>query len=298
MTICIAAMAAESKAIVCIADRAVTYASTTGGPASQADDAAKKIIQLGQTGWVALVSGDLPFAQKVTDRISASLAEIDAPTRTEMQAFVREAYKDCLQEEVIDRVLTPNLLTLADFINRPTSLLPLDTKYTLEIAQRISDVDVDCALIVCGFDSRGAHIFKVRNGGGIEPCDLEGYAVIGGGEEASRSRIIWSEMDRSEDLGSVMFDVFDGKVAAEILQGVGYVWDWKILVADKLPQDVPDKIDTLIDRLWISSNRSPYSRKLDKRRVPPIDWKKILSAYASEVLAPTNQRPKRRVAQL
>ena len=94
---------------------------------------------------------------------------------------------------------------------------------------------------------------------------MEGYAIIGGGEEASRGRIIWSETERSERLESVIYDLFDAKVAAEIVQSVGYIWDWKILVAGKRPQNVPDKIDTIIDKLWASSNRSPYASKLGKR---------------------------------
>jgi hypothetical protein len=72
MTICIAAMAAKSKAIVCIADRAVTYSSSTGGVNSQSDGGVQKIIDLASTGWVALVAGNLPFAQRVTDRMIAA----------------------------------------------------------------------------------------------------------------------------------------------------------------------------------------------------------------------------------
>jgi hypothetical protein len=290
MTICISAMAAKSKAIVCIADRAVTYAATTGGPASQSDSGAKKIIDLGASRWVALVAGDLSFAQKVTERISASLGSNRSPSRAEMQTFSRKAYQDCQQEVVIEQVLVPNLLTVDDYLRRPNSQLPLDTKYTLEIAEMIAAVQSDCALIICGFDTQGAHIFKVTDGGAISPCDMEGYAVVGGGEDASRGRIIWSQIDRAESLESVMYDVFDAKVAAEIVQSVGYVWDWKILVAGKRPQNVPRIIDDLIDRLWISSNRSPYAEKLGKRQMPPRGWKTKFSRFADKALAPVAVR--------
>jgi hypothetical protein len=286
MTICISAMAAKSKAIVCIADRAVTYSPTTGGPASQSDSGAKKIIDLASTGWVALVAGDLAFAQKVTERIGVDLGSDRNPSRSDMQKFARKAYQDCLQETVIDQVLTPNLLTVEDYTKRSSSQLPLDTKYTLEIARMIAEVHVDCALIICGFDSNGAHIFKVTDGGAVVPCDLEGYAIVGGGEDASRGRIIWAEIERSDSLGSVMYDVFDAKVAAEIVQSVGYVWDWKILVAGKKPQSVPAKIDHLVDILWISSNRSPYASKLGKRETPRKGWKKELEAFETKILSP------------
>src|SRR5271156_3692679 len=115
---------------------------------------------------------------------------------------------------------------------------------------------------------------------------MEGYAIVGGGEDASRGRIIWSDLERSESLGSVMYDVFDAKVATEIVQGVGYEWDWKILVGGKKPQNVPERIDHLIDILWISSNRSPYAPKLGKRETPPDDWKKVLEEFEAKILAP------------
>jgi hypothetical protein len=208
------------------------------------------------------------------------------PSRLQMQKCATTAYQECVEAEITDQVLTPNLLTRDDFARRPQTLLPLDTKYVMEIARMISEINVDCAMIVCGFDSQGSHIFRVKNGGGFDPCDMEGYAVIGGGEDASRGRIIWSETDRRESLESVMYDVFDAKVSAEIIQGVGYTWDWHILVAGKRPQSVPDRISDVIDRLWTSSNRSPYSEKLGKRQMPPRGWKKLFADFATKVLAP------------
>jgi hypothetical protein len=185
-------MAAKSKAIVCIADRAVTYSPSTGGPAFQSDSGVKKIINLASTGWVALVAGDLAFAQRFTERIGVWLGSDRNPSRSDMQKFARQAYRDCQQDTVVDQVLTPQLLTLEDYTKRPSSQLPLDSTFTLEIARMIAEVQIDCALIICGFDSNGAHIFKVTDGCAIAPCDLEGYAIVGGGEDASRERIIWA----------------------------------------------------------------------------------------------------------
>jgi hypothetical protein len=281
MTICIAAFAAENKAIACIADRAVTYSSTTGGPSSQADSGAEKIVELGRTGWVALIADDVHFAQKVTDKIIECVGATRSPTVQQMRTWAKDAYEKCQEEEIVVRVLTPNLLTREDFSRRSNTLQPLDTKYVLEIARLIQEVDVCCTLLVCGFDAQGPHILRVRNGGGIEPCDIEGYGVIGGGEDTSRGRMIWSETDRSDELESVMYDVFDAKVCAEIIQGVGYVWDWRILLPNKRPRKVPERISNLIDRLWISKNKSPFSEIQVKA---PKNWKRRLAAFATQVL--------------
>jgi hypothetical protein len=283
MTVCIAALAAHSRAIVCIADRAVTYSSSTGGPSSQADAGAQKIVELGKTGWVALIGGGIPFAQKVTDKLIAVVGTERNPARQRMQTVAKQAFTECLNEEIIDQVLTPNMLTRDDFFRRPNTLLPLDQAYVLEIAQQISNVEIDSCLIVCGFDAQGPHIFKIDGGARISPCDIEGYAVIGGGEDASRSRIIWSETDRDESLESVMYDVFDAKVSAEIVQGVGYKWDWRILTG-KRPRRVPTRISELIDKLWIASNRSPLAEPLGKQERPSKNWKKRLADFSASVL--------------
>jgi len=284
MTICIAAFAAESKAIVCIADRAVTYASTTGGPSSQADEGIQKIVELGRTGWIALIADDVPFAQKVTDEMNSNIGSERSPTAQQMMRWARTAYEKYQEEEIVARVLTPNLLTRDDFLRRPAALQPLDTKYVLEIARLIQEVDVNCTLLICGFDAQGPHIIKVRNGGGVDPCDIEGYGVIGGGEDTSRGRIIWSETDRSDELESVMYDVFDAKVSAEIIQGVGYVWDWRILLPGKRARKVPKRISELIDKLWITNNRSPFAESLSVRQKPPKNWKRRLEEFSSRVI--------------
>src|SRR5579863_839448 len=129
MTICIAALAAKSKAIVCIADRAVTYASSTGGASSQSDAGAEKIVELSSTGWIALVAGNLHFAQKVTDRIIASASSERTLSRLNMQSFAAAAYKECLDDEITSKVLAPNMLTRDDFLRRPTTVQPLDPAY-------------------------------------------------------------------------------------------------------------------------------------------------------------------------
>lgn len=284
MTVCIAALAAQSRAIVCIADRAVTYSSSTGGPSSQADAGAQKIVEIGATRWVSLIGGDIHFAQRVVDRMVAAVGADRNPTRQRMQTAAKDAFTECLNQEITDQVLTPNMLTRDDFFRRPASTQLLDQKYVLEIARLITQVAVDSALIVCGFDSLGPHIFKVDSGARISPCDIEGYSVIGGGEDAARGRIIWSETDRAEPLESVMYDVFDAKVAAEIIQGVGYIWDWRILVSGKRPRKVPEKIGRIIDRAWSAANRSPFAEPLRTRERPPRNWKRQLQIFATKVL--------------
>lgn len=64
MTVCVAAFAVKSKAILLASDKALTYGSSGPTP-MQSDTGIKKIRQIGQSGWWALVSGSPSAAEKV-----------------------------------------------------------------------------------------------------------------------------------------------------------------------------------------------------------------------------------------
>lgn len=113
---------------------------------------------------------------------------------------------------------------------------------------------------------------------------------MGEGEETARNHLIWSEFDKDDSLESVLYDVFNAKVATEVIQGIGYAWNWKIIVAGRRPKPLPKRIDNLIDRVWESNNRSPYAPTLSKREKAPSNWKRTLSPFADKLLS----APKRR----
>ena len=83
----------------------------------------------------------------------------------------------------------------------------------------------------------------------------------------------------------MLYDVFDAKVATEVLQKLGYAWNWRLLVAGKKPEPVPKDIDKLIDRLWIESNRSPFSKKSKIMPATIEEWKKNIRTFAAGTLA-------------
>ena len=70
----------------------------------------------------------------------------------------------------------------------------------------------------------GPHIFVASAPSQIDSYDWQGFQAIGAGEETARNHLIWSEYDKNDPLDSVLYDVFNAKVATEVLQGVGYAW--------------------------------------------------------------------------
>jgi hypothetical protein len=75
MTICAAVLAANSKAIVCIADKALTFdSSQEGGPRLQSiqwDSDCTKIVTLGQTGFLCAFSGGEDGISRVLSNLLA-----------------------------------------------------------------------------------------------------------------------------------------------------------------------------------------------------------------------------------
>jgi hypothetical protein len=284
MTVCIAAIAAKSKAVVCIADRALTY--TGYGSNSETDSGVTKIIDLPGINWCAMFSGDdLTFPKRILDRVFAALVEEPNSSSSFMESTVKAAFNTCWEEEVEDQILRPNLLTRAEFVSRRSDMQPLDSELVMKIAESIAEFKLNCEMIFCGFDGETPHIFMASTPGRIDPCDWQGFAVIGGGTEAARNQMLWQEYEKDDPLESVLYDVFCSKVATEVIQGVGYEWDWRVLVADKKPQPLPDKIDKMIDKLWVMQNMSPFGRTLRKSEKPPENWRETISAYVAGVLA-------------
>lgn len=289
MTVCIAAISAQSKAIVCIADRALTFAGATAS--AQTDSGVTKIVDIPNTHWCAMFSSDdLAFPEYVLRIVSREVGkrkrnEMD---RAIMEDAVRTAFYEQWQLEVEDRVLKPKLLTRQSLTATPLETRDarlLNTEYLNILAQEMADHRNNCCMVFCGFDSAGPHIFSCSTPAGqINPCDWQGFQVIGAGEETARNHLIWSEYSKEDSLESVLYDVFNAKVATEVLQGVGYAWNWRVIVKDRKPQPLPKRLDNLIDKVWEAFNRSPYGYKRNREDKTIRSWKKRLEIFSETLL--------------
>ena len=291
MTVCIAAIAAKSKAIVCIADRALTFAGVNAS--AQTDSGVTKIVDIPNTKWCAMFSGDdLTFPERVLGLVASDIAKEKRKQcdRAKMETVVKAAFEACWNREVEDQVLKPKILSIAALSADPKDVRLLDSTYLDALAGQIADFKHNCSMLFCGFDSAGPHIFMASTPCQIVPCDWQGFQAIGAGEETARNHLIWSEFDKADSLESVLYDVFNAKVATEVLQGIGYAWDWKILVSGHKPKPLPKRIDSLIDRVWNTLNRSPYASKPSKREQAPKNWKKRLSEFAKKLLSEASVR--------
>src|ERR1019366_9189996 len=144
---------------------------------------------------------------------------------------------------------------------------------------------LDCALLVCGFDARGAYILSVDNLGIVTDMTTTGFHAIGSGYDKATARLLFSEFTRAHPLHRMLFDTFDAKAFAEMDGSVGYDWDAKIAVKGT-SHDVPKPTKELIEQVWVEWTRSPFKRYNPNEDIdqPPVRWEKKLKDYAATIL--------------
>jgi hypothetical protein len=146
----------------------------------------------------------------------------------------------------------------------------------------MKDAFTESAILLCGFQDDNPEIYILSDPGKLNSALPEGFGVVGSGEDTAKSRLFTLETNPRDSLVKVLYDAYDAKEAcAEHLPDVGHEWDAMILVAGKMPTEVPDEIKELIETLYKAHQRSPF----DTKRPSPKDWRKRLEIYTETVLS-------------
>lgn len=271
MTVCIGTIAWREKAIIMVADKALTVRGS--GLSMQAETGVKKIMPISTSGWYVMWAGTATFATDVVSRVALALKQYpsEADSWQSMMDRVKEAYQQCRELSVVENILTPHLLTKDLLVARPATLLPLEKDHYMGLIDKLDEYEVDCSLLVCGFDKNDKpHIFSFHDPGVYQNHDETGYWAIGIGTQTALARLLEMETLKDDDLVKALYGAFDAKARAEIMQGVGYGWDAEILSVRK-PQSiqVPRKIIDLIDDAYMAFPGSPFDTEVKRS---PKDW--------------------------
>jgi 20S proteasome alpha/beta subunit len=290
MTVCVAAFAADSEAIVLISDKAVTMGSMVS------DTSICKMSRIGDTNWHALISGDISIADAMLMKAESQLQQPPSNDLIEMMKVMGAAYAETYAEVLESTVLGSKLLTKKDVFTRSRMLLPLPEKLNDEIMEdrRLFERDWSCDILVCGFDAKEhPHIFRVSKPGHAWGEDRLGYSAIGIGADSAIGQLMTNESDRKHKLERVLWDAFDAKVQAEIMQGIGYSWDAHILLKSNPSKTirVPEKpVQEIMDKAIGFLNQGPFDTEpIKPEDVPPEDWKEQIVKFANDLLSNTGK---------
>ena len=256
MTVCVAALAAKAKAIVCVADKAITYDDYI-----QWDADCDKIVEMNASGTVCLTSGDDESIFRIVRKLSRATGLNDS-VQAATDASER-AYEEAIEEEVEKQFLKPRLLDRKSYLRAITG--SEINEYMLGLMKNIDDYSA-ADLIIAGFTTKGEPILlEMQHPGLAADAVNSGSTAIGSGAEKAVSKLLWSSTERRHPIERVLYDAFDAKANAEMAVGVGYEWDAAVIVPGKVVR-VPKRIKDLIEKAWSQHDRSPfetYNRSTD-----------------------------------
>jgi hypothetical protein len=285
MTVCLAAFAQDHKAIVCIADKGISY-----GEHIQWDSDNTKIALINDKGTTVLFAGGEEATARILSALVARGDEL-GDDREKTRKICEQEYLIAMNELIEATFLRPALLDRNEYLAalKQTSL----NEHIYSIAKKIEKFEMDCAFLICGFDSRNsAYLYDLQPPGIATNFFTTGFQAIGSGWEKAVSRLLFAEHKRTHPIHRVLYDVFDAKANAEMASGVGYEWDATILVKGRCTFQLTEEPKKLIERVWAKFNRSPFDkRKKEDYPPPPTDWKEAFEELTKDTMEIAASRP-------
>ncbi len=265
MTVCIAALSANSQVIVCIADKALSF-----GDQIQWDADSSKITTLDNNKSLILMAGSEGPTSRVLRKLDPLTAEWSGD-RNDLMNVLEKKFKEAFAEEQEITILHRQGMTKADYL---AAISGGDiNRYMESLAVEMRDFRFDCALILCGFDKNNMpYIILWDPPGTATDCTGTGFAAIGTGAEKATSGLLFAEYERAHGVARTLYDCFDAKLHAEMAPGVGYDWEMRLITGTGA---VPlhEQAKPLLERVWTKYNRSPFeTRKKDDPPHPPAGW--------------------------
>ena len=286
MTVCIGVLAADSEAIVCVADRYITYSDEIAG-----DTDSSKILPLGENGTHVMISG----VDTSIGRVLAKLVLHDdlGQSKQATQKYCEEAYREAEREILELRYLGPFLSSeefrQALLKKRVNSVIrSISKKIDSDRDESCNDPTFSCAFVLCGFDEqKKPYLLSLDSPGVCTDMTLNGFCSIGSGSGYALQRLLSTEWERKFSIDRALYEVFDAKIQAENDPNVGYDADVIVLTAEK-SVPMPEDTKTMLDRAWIKLNRSPYVEFNPDEHVPlpPDNWMDKLKAFAETIIKP------------
>jgi hypothetical protein len=286
MTVCLVAFADYPKAIVCVADKGISY-----GDHIQWDSDGTKIASISSKGTTILFSGGEEATARVLSRLVAREEEIgDEPEAT--AKICEEEYRGAMDELIEAKFLLPNLLSRKDYLSAIRSESIND--HILSIAKMVKDFEMDCSFLLCGFDAKNQpFILDLEPPGIVTNFFSTGFHAIGSGWDKAVARLLFSEHKRTNPIHRAVYDLFDAKANAEMSAGVGYEWDVKVLHAGRIIFDFTDGPKKLIEKVWAKYNRSPFEKRCkDDLPAPRRDWLKVFQEISIDIESTAATAPK------
>jgi hypothetical protein len=184
LTLCIAALAEHGEAIVCIADKMLSF-----GDLAQWESDVTKIIPIPKTTVHALIAGSLGHCESVLSEIRGVESPDESPAN--LVASLETVYKAKYTHFQETEILHKRGLSKAAYENAlasPAVSIPMQ-----QAAAEMEQYYFDCDVMLCGInDSYSPYIVSAAPPGIVHDFTRQGFNSIGIGADIANPRMLWS----------------------------------------------------------------------------------------------------------
>ncbi|MBI2893845.1 MAG: hypothetical protein HYY06_09855 [Deltaproteobacteria bacterium] len=242
MTVCIAAICADGRAIVVAADRMLTM----GPPLSMELEQDRPKIQPVGGRHLTLVSGDAVLGSEIVRAATGALRERRDIGITVVGRALVDAYVAVRSRLIEDHVLRPIGYSLQQFL--ASGAAQLGQQIFNGLVQQMAAFVAGVELLAVGFDDSGPRIAFIYHPGSIRWQEPLGFHAMGTGGIHAGVAFLLRGCSTKCSVEQAMFDVFAAKKAAEIAPGVGSATDMVVMTRTE-HRPVPEGILRELERL-------------------------------------------------
>lgn len=240
MTICIALLCEQGKAVVVASDRMVS------GSDIEFEQNTMKIDELSNSS-LALTAGS---AIEHVDLLRECISVVNRQSSLGVYQ-IAETVKDSFARLRIKRAeetsFKPLGLDVQTFLQSQSSLSP---DFVLRLTRSLEVAELDLEHIIAGVDQSGGHIYLVEDPG-ISSCfDALGFCCIGSGQHHATMTFVRAGYSPSTPLRNALYLAYQAKRDAEVAPGVGSRFtDLAYVTAEKgivfCPEDLMKRLETV-----------------------------------------------------
>lgn len=258
MTLCLASVADQLKAVVLVSDTKFTITRRDGRLRGY-DAIAAKGGYLSRA-WRCFSAGDATVGELIYLFAREHMEHephLTSPPLDYAQVVMKRAYNVAWQRSINDHFLMRYRKSYRQYLVEGRTFF--DRFGDVEAARingKIEKWDLKLDLMVCGFSERWPHVFAVVNPGAILGCDNWGYYAIGDHDDIVRNWLFQAKPSTKDVLDAII-DLLTCKFTAELMtHSIGRVTfvsvlfrDGEIILTHDALTDIHDYWDTHRDNL-------------------------------------------------
>ncbi len=248
MTVCVATLCEDNKALVFGTDREIGLSYVKGELGTQ------KVRKV-HKNWAMMIAGnDIAPAYDVSRYAQLEFQNEEPPIRLDDAIkCMTNAFKKKRIEDAEALYLAPRGWTLDEFKKDGHARMPLPLY--MQIDSQLERNELQITLLVAGFDDFGrGHIFTVHDPGIAERHDAFGFHSIGSGGVNATNMLFYRKASPNMKISKALYCVFEAKTSGERAPGVGEETDMWVMTPrqdeDANVQYVGQESRKTMKKLW------------------------------------------------